>query len=276
MARCETTLSWDQLRSPQVSQFLLKPIQQEILSSYFSRATEYALMANCLQFNKEISLNPGNSGTSKTRALVCELLAIKLLKEYSTRELIDALSYDFDPLQGQIHLENKATMSSVERTANLQARIPPRATRISCLEIAIRAQAKRLLAHPLVVQQLEAIWAGSIVFHATADSLHRPKTTTQQPPRQRQGTIDHDHHPKSFSKSNNIARRSVTLYDPTTHLFSSSRDYEFLDIVIFFQQCHMLCCLACFWRCSYRDLWKLRHSRSSSGSGVLATYWMNL
>ena len=31
---------------------------------------------------------PGNSGASKTRALVCELLAIKLLKEFSTRELV--------------------------------------------------------------------------------------------------------------------------------------------------------------------------------------------
>lgn len=86
--RCETTLSWDQLRSPQVSQFLIKPVQQQIRASHFSRATLYALLANCLQFNKEVQMNPGNSGTSKTRALVCELLAIKLLKEFSTRELV--------------------------------------------------------------------------------------------------------------------------------------------------------------------------------------------
>ena len=33
-------------------------------------------------------MNPGNSGTSKTRALVCELLAIKLLREFSIRELV--------------------------------------------------------------------------------------------------------------------------------------------------------------------------------------------
>lgn len=33
-------------------------------------------------------MNPGISGASKTRALVCELLAIKLLKEFSTRELV--------------------------------------------------------------------------------------------------------------------------------------------------------------------------------------------
>jgi hypothetical protein len=87
-SRCETTLTWDQLRSPQVSQFLVKPIHEQIKASHFSRATLYALMANCLQFSKEIHTNPGNSGTSKTRALVSELLAIKLLKDFSTRELV--------------------------------------------------------------------------------------------------------------------------------------------------------------------------------------------
>ena len=90
--RCETTLSWDQIRSPQVSQFLVKPIQQQILASHFSRATLYALIANCLQFRKESLNNPGQSGTSRTRALVCELLAMKLLKEFSTRELVCPIS----------------------------------------------------------------------------------------------------------------------------------------------------------------------------------------
>jgi hypothetical protein len=88
MPRAETTLTWDQLRSPQVSQFLVKPIQQQILASHFSRATLYALIANALQFSKEVEMNPGNSGASKTRAMVCELLAIRLLKEYTTRELV--------------------------------------------------------------------------------------------------------------------------------------------------------------------------------------------
>ena len=101
VTRCETTLSWDQLRSPQVSQFLIKPIQQQIHPQHFSRATLYCLMANCLQFHKEAALHPGLSGSSRTRALVSELLAIKLLKEFTTRELIDALAYDFDPLQRQ-------------------------------------------------------------------------------------------------------------------------------------------------------------------------------
>ena len=236
ISKCETTLSWDQLRSPQVSQFLVKPIQQAILASHFSRATEYALMANCLQFGKEVDMNIGNSGTSRTRAMVCELLAIRLLKEFSTRELIDALSYDFDPLQGQSPPTTAAPgMLTPNWDPVYRQKAQSRAARISCLEVAIRAQAKRFLSHPLVVQQLEAIWSGTIVFHSAADSMHRPpiklvpnqtrgygtregalnaSPTKLQPAKQR------EHH-----DSVEIAiRRSVTLYDPhDASLFKLSR-----------------------------------------------------
>ncbi|TKA83141.1 hypothetical protein B0A55_00683, partial [Friedmanniomyces simplex] len=97
--KCETTLSWEQLRTPQISQFVVKPVQSQIRTNHFTRATICALIANCLQFQKESQLHPGNAGVSRTRALISELLAMRLVKEFTTRELIDALSYDFDPLQ---------------------------------------------------------------------------------------------------------------------------------------------------------------------------------
>ncbi|KAK2810882.1 hypothetical protein FQN50_002473 [Emmonsiellopsis sp. PD_5] len=219
-ARCETTLSWDQLRSPQVSQFLLKPIQQQIRTSHFSRATLYALMANCLQFKKEVSLSPGNSGVSNTRAMVCELLAIKLLREYSTRELIDALSYDFYPLQGQPPPMSSSTLRPSSWDTNQRGKLRSSAVRISCLEIAIRAQAKRFLAHPLVVQHLEAIWAGSIVFHFAADNLHRQPAPNTPSPYRGYGSV----HPAKYGTAVTPARRSVTLYNPReASLFKLSR-----------------------------------------------------
>ncbi|KAK6193854.1 Sister chromatid cohesion protein 2 [Pestalotiopsis sp. IQ-011] len=166
--RTETSLSWEQLKSPQVSQFLVKPMQQQIRNAHLNRATLYALMANCLGFKTESELYPANAGTSSTRAKVCELLALKLLKEYNTRELIDALSYDFYPLQG-------APESGI-RGAARQA-----AARTSTLEVAIRASAKHFISHPLVVQQLEAIWNGSISFYSSADQLHRKPPTPKSP-----------------------------------------------------------------------------------------------
>lgn len=214
-ARCETTLSWDQLRSPQISQFLVKPIQQRIMATHFSRATIYALMTNSLQFSKEAHVYPGNSGTSQTRALLSELLAIRLLRDYTTRELIDALSYEFYPLQSQRQSQNQTQTqtpgAAITGTRGPSHRPSVRAARISCLEIAIRAQAKRFLAHPVVVQQLEAIWAGSIVFHSAADSLHRTATGP--------GQVYSNGGERSVP-----VRRSVTLYDPRdASLFKLSR-----------------------------------------------------
>jgi hypothetical protein len=228
LPRSETTLSWDQLRSPQVSQFLVKPMQQQIRISHFSRATLYALMANCLQFGKEGQTNPANAGNSRTRAMICELLAIKLLKEYSTRELIDALSYDFYPLQGLTTPETNVGSNAGSY------RPKPGASRISTLEIAIRAQAKHFLAHPAVVQQLEAIWAGTIVFHSAADQLHRPHAIPAPNLNIRYGGINQrvsGLKPQSPPVGgNNLpsrsipTRRTVTLYDPRdASLFKLSR-----------------------------------------------------
>lgn len=166
--------------------------------------------------------------------MVCELLAIKLLKEYTTRELIDALSYDFFPLQGQPPPATATTLRGSGWNSTQKNKQSQGAARISSLEIAIRAQAKRFLAHPLVVQQLEAIWAGTIVFHSAADSLHR-----QLPPDHSQthrgygsfgGTDPSTHRPYNKVQSSGQGqgterpRRTVTLYDPRdASLFKLSR-----------------------------------------------------
>lgn len=202
-------------------------MQVQIRQQHFSRATIYALMANSLQFAKEGQLNPGNAGACSTRAKVCELLAIKLLKEYTTRELIDALSYDFYPLQGIPGTQTPVTPRD--------SKPKPAAARTSTLEVAIRASAKHFLAHPLVVQQLEAIWNGAISFYSSADNLHRQNT---------RGSVifSRGHSPRdrgnertpllNFSKpfENGTvmavppARRTVTLYDPrNASMFKLSR-----------------------------------------------------
>ena len=220
LSRCETTLSWEQLRSPQVSQFLVRPIQQELRSTHFNAGTEYALMTNCLQFQKEATLYPGNSGTSRTRAMLCELLAIRLLREYSTRELIDALSYDFDPLHGQVDI-TPAPMDGPRQNRESHVKPRPRTARISCFEVALRAQAKRFLAHPLVVQQLEAIWAGTIVFHSAADNMHRkfPFTKFQHS----YGTLNQPGKELQIQDPGSL-RRGVTIYNPKdASLFKLSR-----------------------------------------------------
>jgi hypothetical protein len=214
-ARTETSLSWEQLRSPQVSQFLVKPLLQQIRAQHFSRGTLYALLANCLQFEKEGQLYLGNAGTSATRARVCELLAIRLLKEYTTRELIDALCYDFYPLQG---IPGSQTPLASGR--------PKSAPRTSTLEVAIRASAKHFLSHPVVAQQLEAIWNGAISFSSSrGESQHQGSASSAAESNQsrRQSTIRTpllgDQRAKEEParlQSLAAGRRSVALYNPRT------------------------------------------------------------
>lgn len=226
-ARTETTLTWEQLRSPQVSQFLVKPMLQQIRGQHFSRSTLYALMANCLQFTKEGQRYAGNAGISSTRAMACELLALKLLKEYNTRELIDALAYDFYPLQGLPGVQSPTS----PRKSTPSANNPLTASRTSTLEVAIRASAKHFIAHPLVVQQLDAIWSGAITFHSAADSLHRDRYSSSYDNTNGSAAKANARTPLLGSlplKENHIQtvseRRTVTLYDPrNASLFKLSR-----------------------------------------------------
>ena len=160
-----------------------------------------------------------------------------MLSPFATDCRLDALSYDFYPLQG-LPTSNGNTTPGPNWDSSHTGKAQPRAARISTLEIAIRAQSKRFLAHPLVVQQLEAIWAGTIVFHSAADNLHRPpeKVTPNQnrgygaigsrgavlqaSPDRLQPAKQRDHlDPVTFS-----VRRSATLYDPRdASLFKLSR-----------------------------------------------------
>lgn len=158
-ARVDTTLTWDQLRSPQINQFLVRPALEKFRRQRHSLAIPYALLANQAQYVRESSEIPAQAGVADTRGLLCELLAIKCLKEYTRQELISALTYEFQPLAG----------STILRRAS--------APRISTLEVAISACSKNFLSHPLVVSILSGIWEGSITFHSRADDLHRGQST---------------------------------------------------------------------------------------------------
>jgi len=154
-----------------------------------------------------------------------------------TEIAIDALSYDFYPLQGLPTSSGNGTPGP-NWDPSPRTKPHPRAARTSTLEIAIRAQSKRFLAHPLVVQQLEAIWAGTIVFHSAADSAHRPPIKVT--PNQNRGygalgargpvlqaSTDHLQPAKQRNHLEPTVfalRRSATLYDPKeASLFKLSR-----------------------------------------------------
>ena len=147
------------------------------------------------------------------------------------------MSYDFSPLQG-LPTSNSGNVTPGNNWGpTSKDKAQQHVARISALEIAIRAQSKRFLAHPLVVQQLEAVWAGTVVFASTSDNLHRPpekvtpnqnrgygavggRPALQASPDRLQPAKQRDHlQPTRFT-----VRRSATLYDPRdASLFKLSR-----------------------------------------------------
>lgn len=162
--RIDTPLKYDQLRSPQVHSFLVKPLVAACKAD-LNQGTVYALLANMIQFAKESSSDVAMTGVLATRSMICEIVAIKLLKEYAKDDLISALTFDFYPLQTAVRDEEREI---------------PRWQRISTLELAIKGEAKRFLANPAVIQVLEQIWNGNIMFQSSLHKLHRIKFANQE------------------------------------------------------------------------------------------------
>lgn len=177
--RVETSLKYEQLKTPQIYAYLIKPIVEECMvvsvdpvdetttcqaqhhdhdpDETISVGIVYSLLANMLQFSREGEADMGLAGgVLQTRALVCEIVALKLLKELHSDDLIQALTYDFYPL-------------ATGRPFN----VIPRYQRISALEMAIKAGAKHFLANRMVVAVVQEIWDGSIMFESSMDKLHR-------------------------------------------------------------------------------------------------------
>lgn len=171
--RVETSLKYEQIKTPQIYAYLIKPIVEECMVTVgpceeedtcehdenISVGIIYSLLANQVQFLRESDTDGGvHGGVLETRAIVCEIVALKLLRELHEDDLIQALTYDFYPM-----------------ATGKPFNVIPRYQRISALEMAIKAGAKHFLAHRIVVAVMQEIWDGSIMFQSSMDKLHRRK-----------------------------------------------------------------------------------------------------
>lgn len=152
-----TGFKYDLLKAPQLQNNTLKPICDKIVQEHLNGGTLYSLLANVDQFQKESIDDPATSSVSKTRALCCEIICIKLLREYSASELAEALTFDFYPLSDGTPYCGRI----------------PSWLRISAIELAINAECKHLLSHPSVVELIEALWDGRLTFDTYLNKSHR-------------------------------------------------------------------------------------------------------
>ncbi|KAG0319224.1 hypothetical protein BGZ99_005225 [Dissophora globulifera] len=166
----DTSLTRDELSSPEIYLALILPIVRKYREERKETAAVYCFLLN--------------------RAHACEIVATKVLKAFTLRQLIDVLTYDFSPVR--------------RKDERFRLYLPhfegePSTEPMSALEVAISGKAKHFISNPLVQEIVNQIWLGEIVFFSDA--------------------IDN---PRSCLHASQQEIRTVTVYD--------SRDIKFLRL----------------------------------------------
>ncbi|OAQ29740.1 hypothetical protein K457DRAFT_137619 [Linnemannia elongata AG-77] len=186
----DTSLTRDELGSPEIYLALLLPIVRKYREERRETAAVYCFLLNRWQFLRDAENDLANARLNETRAHACEIVATKVLKAFSMRQLIDVLTYDFSPVRrkdgrSRIYLPHFEGEPSNEP--------------MSALEVAISGRAKHFISNPLVQEIINQIWLGEIVFFSNA--------------------IDN---PDSCLNASQQEIRTVTVYD--------NRDIKFLRL----------------------------------------------
>ncbi|KAF8980832.1 hypothetical protein BGZ46_003650 [Entomortierella lignicola] len=100
----DTSLTRKELGSPEIYFALLLPIVRKYREERKETAAAYCFLLNRWQFLKDAESDLANARLNETRAHACEIVATKVLKAFTMRQLIDVLTYDFSPVRHQIWL----------------------------------------------------------------------------------------------------------------------------------------------------------------------------
>ncbi|KAI0267672.1 hypothetical protein BC834DRAFT_54466 [Gloeopeniophorella convolvens] len=161
----DSALSWDQLTASDVNFAVVRPLVFK-----YARLRNPAIVYVCLVVRSHfISIAEQDlafSGVSFSRAILCELLAMKLVHHFASNplELVSVLTTSWSPLAGasdDVIGEVKSILGSKkdEDMDDLQ----------SALEMAISSRAKRFVASPMVQSVVNDIYSGRVVYSASAN-----------------------------------------------------------------------------------------------------------
>ncbi|KAF9167610.1 hypothetical protein DFQ26_003953 [Actinomortierella ambigua] len=167
----DTSLTKDELGSLEIYLALLLPIVRTYREERHESAAVYCFLLNRWQFLKEAEQDLANARLNETR----------LLKAFSMRQLIEALTCDLAPIRKK-DTRHRLLIPRMEGDASTEP--------MSALEVAIEGKAKHFLSNQLVQEVVNQLWLGNIVYFAQA--------------------IDE---PESCINATQHELRAVTLYD---------------------------------------------------------------
>ncbi|GAB5586858.1 hypothetical protein Unana1_01758 [Umbelopsis nana] len=158
-SKFETSMSPSALGLPEINVLVVEPIIKHWRGRKEPAAVFAWLSARC-DYLKDSYRDLGNTKVLQTRADVCEVVAIRLLKAYSPDMLILVLTHDFAPKQTSRNSSTFFKMYDRKDKAEISS--------MNALEVAIEGFAKNFVASPLVQRLVDDIWRGNIVFFASA------------------------------------------------------------------------------------------------------------
>ncbi|KAL1744466.1 hypothetical protein HDZ31DRAFT_64060 [Schizophyllum fasciatum] len=154
----DSALSWEQLTASDVNFTVVRPVVLK-----YARLKNMAVVYACLvvrsYFLGEAEVNLAYSGVMTSRAMLCEILAMKLLSHFASNhiELVAVLTTTWSPLAGASHVV-------VDQVRDAYGGDEEAAPEKSALEMAIATEAKKFLASPVTQQVINDIWSGRVVF----------------------------------------------------------------------------------------------------------------
>lgn len=166
-ATIDTGLTWEELVGHDLNFAIVRPLARKY-SKLRSPAILYALLVTRIHFLREADRDLANQNISHTRADLCELLAIKLLRTFagSGMELVTALGAPFWPFSGA----KTQILDDAQKTG--AANQDPVLEATSTLQLSVYSSAKRFVATPLVQKCIDGIWRGQVVLGNSSTTGH--------------------------------------------------------------------------------------------------------
>ena len=163
--------SVEQLKAPRINLAIIRPL----VDKYYDLkdiSIIYCFLINKVQFTREHSVQPHHQSLNITRAIVCELVANKVLRRYNEDNgghkglllLANILVAGFVPFQGapeQVILENDRALHWIVRGSGNHER------QLTALEVAIISSSKGFLASSACQRVVHSIHIGRITYSPT-------------------------------------------------------------------------------------------------------------
>ncbi|KAI1616583.1 hypothetical protein EDD36DRAFT_429474 [Exophiala viscosa] len=161
--------SLDQLKAPRMNISVVRPLV-DALYEMQDLSVVYCLLVNRMQFIREQSFATHHQTVNLTRALLCELVAEKILRRYNEQnpgprgllKLANILVAGFEPFQGAPEEVCKQSVHAMHWAAQRKGGRIER--KLTALEVAIISVSKSFLASSACQKVVDAIYRGKLVY----------------------------------------------------------------------------------------------------------------